>query len=650
MATGDHPSFDSVLKKVLDGNQRIGVLFNHPTFQRRATRICTYLAGRESGEDLLQDIYTKLLRYLVVPDPDCMQNEQQFNSWFYKVACNTYKDRMTKQDQCTDSGREWPDSTDDVPQNRLDEFLDHAALCPYHSEILLAEDEENDERLRVIFRQARGLDRHGRLLKGAELRTALTDHERRLKTWHEATLKNEFFFYQILVYNGDREILSCGKFFNFSKHVSLHDLDPTAGLQIRGKSLQNTNEDVLLGAYALVGVRHHLSERVLHLANGYTVGLKVEGLSARSFEVQFRCIATKTFLQEALSGLDPEDKKPEVVFDDAHPQGSSALLAPQWSPPLHGDDPSGASVWITHFITSQLAPAGTLCGLVLLLIMGVTAGVLVGKNSGPIAGAPAAKPSSEVSAANSGEKLNSTGFAGAAPSKPNRRSEESSAANGNNPTPVLVPLPLDQGHTPTPGESESSKGIAPMLPNAPDIAATKEAAKTLQSEPLGVQGTLYRINGGPLSQPWAILGPNFRFVGSDPVLQTVLERRLGGLGINVKTVAMSDSSPAAFILEWSVIPISGGTAPVNANLVAIIKDAQGHRLSAVSLMAQGGNQDEAYSVAVQKLLPELSYTINLHPDHSPRQGVASTVEPNLPEHPNGMTAANGKSGARECGF
>jgi hypothetical protein len=153
----------------------------------------------------------------------------------------------------------------------------------------LSDFKEMERELRNKFRLARGLDSQGRLLKGKMLAQAIAENERRLASWKRASEA----FNLIALYNGSRQIASCGSFFDFSRHESINELDPEAGLQIRGIN-RSEEEDVLLGSYALAGVRHDGEEQVLPLPNGYTVGLRVVRLDEKTFVVGFRCVNSES--------------------------------------------------------------------------------------------------------------------------------------------------------------------------------------------------------------------------------------------------------------------------------------------------------------------------------------------------------------------
>jgi hypothetical protein len=153
----------------------------------------------------------------------------------------------------------------------------------------LSDFKEMERELRNKFRLARGLDSQGRLLEGKMLAQAIAENERRLASWKRESEA----FNLIALYNGGRQIASCGSFFDFSRHESINELDPEAGLQIRGIN-RSEEEDVLLGSYALAGVRHDGEEQVLPLPNGYTVGLRVVRLDEKTFVVGFRCVNSES--------------------------------------------------------------------------------------------------------------------------------------------------------------------------------------------------------------------------------------------------------------------------------------------------------------------------------------------------------------------
>jgi tetratricopeptide (TPR) repeat protein len=147
-----------------------------------------------------------------------------------------------------------------------------------------------EKKLRSIFRRARGIDTEGRILRGAELRNSVAEHDRRMQEWEEFGMK-ESPFGLIALYNGGRLISGTGKFRNYTYQRSLHELDPQAGLQIRARCSSRKEEEVLLGSIALQGIHHEGEEELLlPLDNGYTVGVVVKQIGERRFEVYFRCV------------------------------------------------------------------------------------------------------------------------------------------------------------------------------------------------------------------------------------------------------------------------------------------------------------------------------------------------------------------------
>jgi hypothetical protein len=198
--------------------------------------------------------------------------------------------------RCNEKTRQWPDFLADVSQDDMDDFLAHSEACPYHAQVLRAEEEE----LRSIFRLARGLDRTGRVLAGEELQVAIAEQETRLEEW-KATCDAETPFGLISLYNGGSLIASCGEFLGLVEHQSLHELDPKLGLQIRARCGADEDRDVLLGFYVLSGARHEGDERLLHLDNGYTVGLKVKELVDENFQINFRCVENSVIEEELVA-------------------------------------------------------------------------------------------------------------------------------------------------------------------------------------------------------------------------------------------------------------------------------------------------------------------------------------------------------------
>lgn len=366
---GDHQSFYIALYNALTDCNQIGALLAHPEFRKRGRQFCYGIAGADDSEDLFQEACSRVWEDVVTLNPNNIRNEDEFFSWFYKLARNVYISDMREMadiNNCTAKARRWPEAAADVSLEEMDEFLEHVDVCPYHTAILRAD----EEKLQAVIRQARGLDSHGRILQGTELQAAIADHKRRLKNWNEAALRKEMPFSQISLYNGGKEIASCGKFFDLTKHESLNELDPQAGLQIRGIGSSDADEDVLLGFYALAGVRHRDEEQFLQLENGYTVGLRIKKLSDRNYEVHFRCFETKEIEAEQASADDDMNTSAGTMDNGASVIGLPLSRPSSSAPPLANYVPPGANGWLPFPIGGQ---AVALCALVILVIFMVSA-------------------------------------------------------------------------------------------------------------------------------------------------------------------------------------------------------------------------------------------------------------------------------------
>jgi hypothetical protein len=116
-------------------------------------------------------------------------------------------------------------------------------------------------------------------------------------------------FLRVYLSNGGKEIAGVGNFYDF-KSEGLHTLDLSSGLQIR--AVLDTQEEVLLGFYALAGVRHDGREQFLPLDNGYTIGLSVQKIDEKRFQVAFRCV--ETTLEDKEDKLD--ERRIEGNLDD----------------------------------------------------------------------------------------------------------------------------------------------------------------------------------------------------------------------------------------------------------------------------------------------------------------------------------------------
>jgi len=303
MATeADVPDFYTALNNALTETSQFEPLLDHPVFRDRLKGICCWIANSNDVADLANAVWLRLMK-LKVSELPRFRTESQLFGWMAKLANNVYRDQQRHRLEtmiCSEREKHWPESSAEVPEKFIDEYMDHVDKCAYHAELMLLEQQEAEQELRSIFRLARGLDSQGHLLRGELLEKTIADHERRLAGWKKELQTTNHPFDHIALYNGDRQIASCGRFFDFSRHESINDLDPKAGLQIRG--INNVeNKDALLGSYALKGVRHEGVEQLLALDNGYTVGLKVIRLNERTFAIDFRCVETET-----LAELNPE--------------------------------------------------------------------------------------------------------------------------------------------------------------------------------------------------------------------------------------------------------------------------------------------------------------------------------------------------------
>lgn len=293
MATEDnHPSFYSVLYDAMTDHELIGDLLRHYEFRRKAGQICREIAGPEGGDELFRQACLRMREYASDLRPNTIRGEREFFRWFSRLARQVHLGNALSAaavNRCIDGAGLWPDSSDDVPADDMERFLAHADECPYHTRILRAEEEE----LRAAFNRARGLDSHGRILLGDELKASVAEHRRRLQNWREAVSKKPTPFAEVALFNSGVKVASCGKFYDFPIHQSRNELDPYAGLHICGVSGDSPDESVLLGFYALAGVRHTGEEHRLALENGYTVGLRIKQLDETTFDIVFRCVETK---------------------------------------------------------------------------------------------------------------------------------------------------------------------------------------------------------------------------------------------------------------------------------------------------------------------------------------------------------------------
>lgn len=328
--------FKAALVNALTDTKQFKELVVHPEFRNRLTRICRPIAQPDDATELVQEICARLLKHVCARELPNFTSHHQFFAWLTILANNadlSKRRRMIESLTCTDKKKRWPRSSAEVSVDLVDEYMDHAEECAYHAELMLLEQKEMEEELRLTFRQARGLDSKGHLLRGTKLVAAIAEHERCLANWKKEEVGTNFLFKHIGLYNGGREIASCGRFFDFGRHESVNELDPQAGLQIRGiNSIED--ENVLLGFYPLAEVCHDGEERQLPLDNGYTVGLRVVQLNEKTFAVHFRCVETET-MEELSCRKDytnKNGKQPRWFTRVAISLIASAMKAPQLRP------------------------------------------------------------------------------------------------------------------------------------------------------------------------------------------------------------------------------------------------------------------------------------------------------------------------------
>lgn len=340
----NHPSLYSALYEALSDHRLIGKLLQHPEFRHEAGKICRDIAGPAGGEDLLQTACRRVLEHAGQLDPDSIPSEGKFFSWFTQLARHVHLSHMLAAaavNSCTDGAGRWADDPADVPPDDVGRFLSHADACPYHTRILRADEES----LRATFSRGRGLDSQGRILLGDELNASVAEHRRRLRRWREDASRKGEPFGHVSLYNDGREVASCGKFFDFSIHKSRNKLDPRAGLQIYGVSSSHPDEKVLLGVYALEGVRHEGKELTFELDNGYTVGLRVKEQDETTFDIHFWCVKTETTEAKLLGAEGGTDVVQLETPEEEDFEGSPVYPVPPVPPPPVGSVKPSPTRW-----------------------------------------------------------------------------------------------------------------------------------------------------------------------------------------------------------------------------------------------------------------------------------------------------------------
>lgn len=256
---------------------------------------------------------------------------------------------------CNESTERWPNALIDVSPDEFEEFLDHAESCPYHSAMLLEEEED----CLSVFHLARGLDSEGRILEGEELQSAIVEYQRQQEIWDNAATQMRAPFRHISLTNRGEEIASCGKFLAFPKHEGIHELDTGAGLQIWGVISEQNSQKILLGFMSLVDLKHPGEEHFLQLENNYTVGINVEPRGGNMFKIDFRCVENEELRKELLEKTQPQRKSSRTAAAKASGTGNSfsrSLIkkADQFGRQI------GAFVWAFR----QAIAVGTAAGLI----------------------------------------------------------------------------------------------------------------------------------------------------------------------------------------------------------------------------------------------------------------------------------------------
>ena len=184
----NEPGLYGALYNAMTDPKLIGNLIAHPEFIRQARRICHAIAGPEKSQDLLQEARMRMLDLVSQLNPHTIRNEREFFDWFSLLARRVHLSRVwsvTAVSSCTHKDAGWPDVPIDIPPDEMDQFLTHADACPYHMRLLNAQ----DKKLRAVYRRARALDSHGRLLGSAELDAKITEHKRRMENWRGAAFR-----------------------------------------------------------------------------------------------------------------------------------------------------------------------------------------------------------------------------------------------------------------------------------------------------------------------------------------------------------------------------------------------------------------------------------------------------------------------------
>lgn len=644
-----YPSLYTALYNATTDHTRIGDLLRHPEFQRRARLICSRIAGSKGGEDLLQEVCLRVLESADDLNPDSIRSEGDFFEWFTRLARAVRLSKLLSAaavNACADVAGRWPDSSDDVSDDYMERFLAHADDCPYHTRILRTEEEE----VGSAFGRARGLDSGGRILLGEELKMKIADHERRLEHWRKVALRDGELHGQVALFNAGRKVASCGWFSDFSNHQSKHELDPHVGLQIRGVSSGDPDEDVLLGFYPLAGVRHGEDEKFLKLENGYTICLKVKEVGGNYFEIHFRCVDTKTLEPKTPEALPLLAGGGAVVIRDGAAEasggGTPGKLArspePRATPAMPLPPPPAG--WWHRLSTSRLAAASAvllLAGPPCFLLgrawgrMNETGATLapvearVGAPGAGPAGAGSLQPQVIMTEAKDLSRVGPEQFAGessqrrssvgaglrrdAGASSPAHRSghEQTRRAKGQPegpPTYKGVPTstaeiqdflrrlpPGSAPQTVADGTTESSNEVNYRRSTTPTLLKTKE------DHGLSGLDSVVRVstNGRKSSADYSVF-----HVAKDELLGGKLYNALRDESLHVEPVSeqkqKQEQKAARFTVTWEMHSISTGDIKGVVLYVKISKEGEKKSLEWPSYTGVGHSLDAAYSDALEQ--------------------------------------------------
>lgn len=626
MATEENDSsLYSALYKAISDPRLIGDLLQHPEFRRRAREICRGIAGPADVEDLLQAACLRVLEHASQLDPNSIRGEGEFFGWFTQLARHVHLSNILSAaalNRCTDTPGRWPDASADVPPDDVVRFLAHADACPYHTKILRAE----EEAVRAAFNGARGLDSQGRILLGEELHARVAEHRRRMESWRESAFEKGVPVGHVALYNGGREIASCGEFYDFSIHKSVNELVPSAGLQIYGVCSGGARKKVLLGFYALAGVCHEGLERTLKLENGYTVGLKVWERGGTTFKIQFRCVETSRLEAELNGTGDDSDFTDEETPDVERPGGPTTHHGLPATPIYDVPVAAARSGWWPMHRRMQAVAVSVF--MVLLAFACVKIGKVWGQADALIIASPptgrseAAAPGKPPDLTRAAAQELPTKDVAARPTPPPPTTPKSRETRGEPPPPETAGRPRRDASPP----SATAAAARPTREQTRGARARPEAATRggarltpgdkakLNFAAAALRGDEHRVthitgmNEVSTTRllsyevPGASAGSSALHITTDDFLGRKLSGALRGEKLRVERVVGQSPAPATFKVKWDVSTDSTRRAKwfvVTLNAY-ISKGGERNSPEPLSYMGVGNNWDAAYNDAIKK--------------------------------------------------